>query len=122
MKTIELLPRHPHYCSVLGQQYNNTVEVVLLSPPDLKNSARAGRGNLDHRSSHQGKSQYRHNIEEYLDDPVTIFAYTVFDSFQEDRNIEGVIVMNIYWKLLFANILLPSASGIIICILENSFN
>jgi hypothetical protein len=27
-------------------------------------------------------SQYRHNIDEYLYDPVTIFAYPVFDSFQ----------------------------------------
>jgi signal transduction histidine kinase/CheY-like chemotaxis protein len=66
-------------------------------------------------------SQYRHNIEEYLDDPVTFFAYPVFDSFDEDHQLAGVLGMDIYWKLLFANILPPSATGII-CILENSLN
>jgi hypothetical protein len=66
-------------------------------------------------------SQYRHNIEEYLDDPLTFFAYPVFDSFENDRQLAGVIATDVYWKLFFANILPSSASGII-CILENSFN
>jgi signal transduction histidine kinase/CheY-like chemotaxis protein len=66
-------------------------------------------------------SQYRHNIEEYLDDPVTAFAYPVFDSFEDDRQLAGVLVTEVYWKLFFANILSPSTSGII-CVLENSFN
>jgi signal transduction histidine kinase/CheY-like chemotaxis protein len=66
-------------------------------------------------------SQYRHNIEEYLDDPLTAFAYPVFDSFEDDRKLGGVLTTFFYWKLFFANILPPSASGII-CILENSFN
>jgi signal transduction histidine kinase/CheY-like chemotaxis protein len=67
------------------------------------------------------QSQYRHSIEEYLDDPVTIFAYPVFDSFDDDRQPAGVLATYVYWKLLFANMLPASASGII-CILENSFN
>jgi signal transduction histidine kinase/ActR/RegA family two-component response regulator len=66
-------------------------------------------------------SQYRHNIGEYLDDPLTYFAYPVFDSFEDDRQLAGVLATDIYWKQLFANILLPSVSGII-CILENSYN
>jgi signal transduction histidine kinase/CheY-like chemotaxis protein len=66
-------------------------------------------------------SQYRHNIEEYRDDPLTYVAYPVFDSFEEDRQIAGVIATAVYWKLFFASILPPSASGII-CILENSFS
>jgi signal transduction histidine kinase/CheY-like chemotaxis protein len=66
-------------------------------------------------------SQYRHNMWEYLDDPLTNFAYPVFDSFEDDRQLAGVLHTNIYWKLFFADILPPSASGII-CILENSFN
>jgi signal transduction histidine kinase/CheY-like chemotaxis protein len=66
-------------------------------------------------------SQYRHNIGEYLDDPVTVFAYPVFDSFEDDRQFAGVIATDVYWKLFFADILPPSASGII-CVLENSFN
>jgi signal transduction histidine kinase/CheY-like chemotaxis protein len=66
-------------------------------------------------------SQYRHNIDEYLGDPATMFAYPVFDSFDDDRKLGGVLMTEFYWKLFFANILPPSASGII-CILENSFN
>jgi signal transduction histidine kinase/CheY-like chemotaxis protein len=66
-------------------------------------------------------SQYRNNVEEYLDDPLTALAYPVFDSFEDDRQLAGVVVTDVYWKLFFANILPPSASGII-CILENSFN
>jgi signal transduction histidine kinase/CheY-like chemotaxis protein len=65
--------------------------------------------------------QYRHNIEEYEDDPLTPFAYPVFDSFEDDRQLAGVLVTNVDWKLLFANILPSSASGIV-CILENSLN
>jgi signal transduction histidine kinase/CheY-like chemotaxis protein len=66
-------------------------------------------------------SQYRHNVEEYLDDPLTYFAYPVFDSFENDRKLAGVLATNVYWKLLFTHILPPSASGIV-CILENSYN
>jgi hypothetical protein len=48
-------------------------------------------------------------------------AYPVFDSFEDDR-FTGVLATDIYWKLFFANILPPSTSLGIICILENSFN
>jgi signal transduction histidine kinase/ActR/RegA family two-component response regulator len=66
-------------------------------------------------------SQYRHNIDEYIDAPVTTFAYPVFDSFEDDHQLAGVLITQVDWNLLFADILPPSASGII-CILENSFN
>jgi signal transduction histidine kinase/CheY-like chemotaxis protein len=66
-------------------------------------------------------SQYRHNIGEYLEDPLTFFAYPVFDSFEDDRQLAGVLATNVVWKLLFTDILPPSASGIV-CILENSYN
>jgi signal transduction histidine kinase/CheY-like chemotaxis protein len=66
-------------------------------------------------------SQYRHNVGEYQNDPVTFFAHPVFDSFEDDRKLAGVLATNIYWKLFFTRILPPSASGII-CILENSYN
>jgi hypothetical protein len=36
-------------------------------------------------------SQYRYDIEEYLDDPVTAFTYPVFDSFGDDRQLAGVL-------------------------------
>jgi hypothetical protein len=46
-------------------------------------------------------SQYRHNIDEYLDDPVTVFAYPVFDSFEDDRRPAGVLATEIYWNYLY---------------------
>jgi hypothetical protein len=66
-------------------------------------------------------SQYRYDIEEYLDDPVTAFTYPVFDSFGDDRQLAGVLATNINWKLFFTKILPHSASGIV-CILKNSYN
>jgi signal transduction histidine kinase/CheY-like chemotaxis protein len=86
----------------------------IATVPTLPNEREIFRENL-------AVSQYRHSIEEYIDDPVTIFAYPVFDSFEDDRQIAGVIATDFYWKLFFANILPHSASGII-CILENSFH
>jgi signal transduction histidine kinase/CheY-like chemotaxis protein len=67
------------------------------------------------------RGQYRHNIGEYLDDPVTLLVYPVFDSFEEDRQLAGVLATSFYWKLLFTEVLPPTASGIV-CILENSHN
>jgi hypothetical protein len=58
---------------------------------------------------------------EYLEDPLTYFAYPVFDSFGDDRQLAGVLATNVYWKLFFTDILPPSAPGIV-CILENSHN
>jgi hypothetical protein len=57
-----------------------------------------------------------------LDGPLTALAYPVFDSFKDDRKLTGVLATDIYWKLFFANILPPSTSSGIVCILENSFN
>jgi signal transduction histidine kinase/CheY-like chemotaxis protein len=65
--------------------------------------------------------QYRHNIGEYLDDSLTFLAYPVFDSFEEDRQLVGVLATMFYWQLYFTDILPPSSVGIV-CILENSYN
>jgi signal transduction histidine kinase len=73
-----------------------------------------------HKSS-LAASQYRYNIEEHLEDPMTAFTYPVFDSFQDDHQLVGVLATTIVWKLFFTKILPPSASGIV-CILENSYN
>jgi signal transduction histidine kinase/CheY-like chemotaxis protein len=66
-------------------------------------------------------SQYRYNIGEFLDDPVTAFTYPVFDSFEDNRQLAGVLATIINWKFFFTKILPPSASGMV-CILENSYN
>jgi hypothetical protein len=67
--------------------------------------------------SNLAASQYRYDIEEYLDDPVTAFTYPVFDSFGDDRQLAGVLATNINWKLFFTKILPHSTSGIV-CILR----
>jgi signal transduction histidine kinase/CheY-like chemotaxis protein len=93
-------------------QANQAVMARAIVPiPSLRDSFKA----------QLAASQYRHNIGEYLDEPLTYFAYPVFDSFENDRHLAGVLGTNVYWKRFFANILPPSASGMI-CILENSFN
>jgi len=66
-------------------------------------------------------SQYREESVEYLGDPHTFIVYPVFTSFDEDRQIAGVISANTYWRLLFANVLPQHDTGYL-CILSNSFN
>jgi hypothetical protein len=66
-------------------------------------------------------SQYRENVEEYVDGLSTFLAYPVFDSFEDNREVTGVLATNIYYKILFTN-LLPSLTQGIICVVENSFN
>jgi len=66
-------------------------------------------------------SQYRHDAEPFLDNPLTYLAYPVFDSFEEDRQVAGLLATNIYWLVFFSNSLPPTASSYI-CILENSYN
>jgi len=66
--------------------------------------------------------QYRHNVDEYAQDPVSFIGYPVFDSFNlDERNIVGLVVTNLYWRLHLSRVLPPSATGII-CVIENSFN
>jgi len=55
-----------------------------------------------------------------LDDPNALIGYPVFDSFDKDRQVAGVLITNIYWGLFFRNILPPSAVGYI-CVIENSY-
>ena len=66
-------------------------------------------------------SQYRGNIDEYADGLSTFFAYPVFDSFESDKQVAGILSTNIYWKILLSKLLPSSAQGII-CVIENSFN
>lgn len=69
-----------------------------------------------------GLSQYRHEIEEYLDDPATFLGYPVFDGFDgSNKTLVGVLVAPLYWRLVLSNALSPTARGII-CVLQNSFN
>jgi hypothetical protein len=67
------------------------------------------------------KSQYRFEVEGYLGDPTSSFAYPVFDSFDlETRRVVGVLGTMIYWRLYLD--VLPKDTRGIICVLENSSN
>ena len=57
----------------------------------------------------------------YVNGPHTFFAYPVFDSFGEDRQVAGVLSANTHWRQSFTNILPNNANGYL-CILENSYN
>jgi len=66
-------------------------------------------------------SQYRSDMESYLEDPLIFLAYPVFDSFEGGRKLAGALAANIYWRFLFANILPEDVTGYI-CVLANSYN
>jgi class 3 adenylate cyclase len=55
--------------------------------------------------------QYRHTIETYTGDPSSLLAYPVFDKFDENRTVVGLLAVNQYWSLY--------AHGVL-CVLENS--
>jgi hypothetical protein len=65
--------------------------------------------------------QYRHQVESHLGDPLCFMTYPVFDSFEEDRSLTGIVTSNLYWRFAFLNILPPNAKGYI-CVLRSSFN
>lgn len=67
-------------------------------------------------------SQYRYGIVEYLEDPLSVVGYPVFDSFNlTTRKVAGVIGTNFYWRLYFQNLLASNSRGII-CVMETSRN
>lgn len=64
-------------------------------------------------------SQYRHSPNDLVDDWHTLLTYPVFDSFEADKQLAGMVFTDIYWKILFSN--LSNLDGII-CVIENSHN
>jgi hypothetical protein len=66
------------------------------------------------------QSQYRHELEEYENEPITTMAFPVFDTFSPTtREVTGILCTAIYWHVLLSNVLSPRAQGII-AVLENS--
>lgn len=66
-------------------------------------------------------SQYRHTASDLLDDWHTLLTYPVFDHFQADKKMVGILSTDIYWKILFSNLLPSNMQGLIVTI-ENSLN
>lgn len=64
-------------------------------------------------------SQYRHDN---LDGAIhTLITYPVFDSFEGNRTVVGILNTDIFWESLFSHLLSPAVNGII-CVVENSLN
>jgi hypothetical protein len=81
-------------------QTNQAVMTPTIVPiPRVRESIKSGLAG----------GQHRHNIGEYLDEPMTVLAYPVFDSFEEDHQLAGVVTTSFYWKLFFTEILPPTA-------------
>lgn len=66
-------------------------------------------------------SQYRENVDDYIDGLSTFLAYPVFDKFGDGKRVAGVLATNVYWKILLSHLLPSSSVGIVVCV-ENSFN
>ena len=65
-------------------------------------------------------NQYRHTIVDYNADPMTQVSYPVFDSFHPtEKNMSGVVLTTIFWRLLFVDILPDSVQGLV-AVLSNS--
>lgn len=63
--------------------------------------------------------QYRYNADAFVGDPTTGIGYPVFDSFDTtSRQVTGLLVTVLYWRLYFMDVLPDAAKGIV-CVLEN---
>jgi hypothetical protein len=63
--------------------------------------------------------QYRDSEVAYDADPMTQVVYPVFDSFGPDRQVTGLILTTIFWRLLFEDVLPSNVRGVI-CVLQNT--
>mmetsp|Transcript_31479 Transcript_31479/g.75953 ORF Transcript_31479/g.75953 Transcript_31479/m.75953 type:complete len:940 (-) Transcript_31479:221-3040(-) len=64
-------------------------------------------------------SQYRENVDDFVGGMNTYLTYPVFDSFEDDKNVVGVLATNLHWTVLFSNLLPESALGMI-CVITNT--
>ena len=63
--------------------------------------------------------QYRHSKERYRADPTSALIYPVFDGFNQDKKVVGVLFTAMYWRFLMNEILPKNIYGIV-CVMENS--
>jgi class 3 adenylate cyclase len=56
--------------------------------------------------------QYRAEAATYDGDPDSNMAYPVFSDFGEERELVGILMTTLYWKVYFTDVLPPGADGI----------
>eukprot|EP00977_Amphora_coffeiformis_P029046 scaffold38405_cov221-Amphora_coffeaeformis.AAC.1 len=89
--------------------------VITEAALPIPSSAKASEANL-------AISQYRHEeFQFFAQDAVSFFAYPIMESFAPDANVGGLLLTNMYWRLILSDAL-PPMSGSFVVVLENSFN
>jgi len=73
-------------------EYVQKTKKAILTNPVYKHEDK------DRVAASLALSQYRHDVQPYLNDPLTFLAYPVFDSFSKDRKIAGILTTKIYWR------------------------
>lgn len=72
--------------------------------------------------SHTTIEQLHDSRKLYSGNPQTMVVFPVFDSFGADRQVVGVLAVNLYWRDFFRDILPASTNASYLCILENSYD
>ncbi|CAB9519856.1 Receptor-type guanylate cyclase gcy [Seminavis robusta] len=110
----------------------NMLDYADLAPM-MRQSLDTGRAVLSYlQTNHSGAAtedliriflslnQYRHQNVDYNADPMTQVSYPVFDGFNPiTRNVSGILLTTIFWRLLFQDILPENVQGVI-CVLGNT--
>lgn len=65
--------------------------------------------------------QYRHQLDQYLNNPSSAMVYPVFDSFSQEKQVAGFLLVNLFWSVYFKDVLPEDSLGYIV-VLENSHN
>ena len=121
-------PINPSKQKILNLNFDNTPAVNGVLPYLLEGKAVLARTIVpipamqQQAASNLKIGQYRHDYEETVQDPITFFGYPVFTSFdRKTRQLGGALWSNLYWGMLFDDILMSRSVGYI-CVLSNSFN
>jgi hypothetical protein len=64
-------------------------------------------------------NQYRHDAVGYDADPMTHISYPVFDNFGPTKEVTGIVLTTIFWRLFLEDVLPSSVQGLI-CVISNS--
>lgn len=143
------LRTHP----LVADLYNVAIEtkqVVMNAAADLNKKVDGDKDGVsqDLNEFNLQNGQYRHEVDSYRGSPISQLAYPVFDSFGENRNLAGILMITVrtirvslynpiyknplicspvlpshqlYWHLYFKQVL-PENAGAVIAVLENTFN
>jgi len=97
----------------------NNGKVVIEKMVGPKNSNVNADDQIDLFNAFLSLNQYRHNVTNYDEEWGSPILYPVYNNFENNATVAGILSTAMYWRLLFSNILPSDAKGII-CVLRNS--